>query len=86
MEKPTQILKNGHKRAAVTTPTVSFVEKSVTYEVEKDPHKIEKSEWTPIIVDYTKLHKHYLKLSKIKLTCMYIDRILDLHIDSKLII
>lgn len=73
MEEPVQTVKNGDKRVSATTPIISLhAERSVVYKIEKDLHKIEKSKWTPVIVDYTKLHKHYLKLSKIKLTCMYI--------------
>lgn len=65
MEEPAQISKDGYKRIGAITPTVSFIEES---KIEKDPHKLEMSEWTPVIINYTKLHKHYLKLSKIKLT------------------
>lgn len=55
--------------SAVTT--VPFpTKKKVAYEMKKDPLKVEKSEWKSIMVNYTMLHKHYLKLSKIKLTCM----------------
>lgn len=73
MEEPAQTVKDGHKRVGVTTVIDPFpTKKSVARTIEKDPYKIEKSEWTPIIVDYTKLHKYYLKLSKIKLTCMCI--------------
>lgn len=57
--------------SAVTT--VPFpTKKKVTYEMKKDPLKVEKSEWKSIMVNYTMLHKHYLKLSKIKLTSLVV--------------
>lgn len=73
--QPAQTVKDDdkQKRVGATTLIASFpVEKSVVCKIEKDPCKKEKSEWTPIIVDYTKLHKHYLKLSKIKLTSLVV--------------
>lgn len=81
MEEPAQTVKDGHKRVSVTTPIVSLHAEKNICKIEKNPHKIENSKSTPVIIDYTKLHKHYLKLSKIKLTCMYINHMymLDLH-------
>lgn len=74
MEEPAQTLKNSYKQIGAITSTISFAEKSkIAYKIEKVPHKLETSEWTPVVIDYTKLHKHYLKLSKIKLTSMYIS-------------
>ncbi|XP_036151396.1 protoheme IX farnesyltransferase, mitochondrial isoform X2 [Monomorium pharaonis] len=73
MEEPVQTsVKDGHKRVVTTLTAPFLAEKSVACKVEKDTCKIDKSEWTPIIVDYTKLHKHYLKLSKIKLTSLVV--------------
>jgi len=70
MEEPAQTVKDSYKRVGTFLIDPSSIKKS-TCKIEKDLCKIEKSEWTPILVDYTKLHKYYLKLSKIKLTCMY---------------
>lgn len=47
-------------------------EKQIACEVKKDVHKVEKPEWRPIVIDYTTLHKEYLKLSKIKLTSLVV--------------
>ncbi|KYM98015.1 PREDICTED: protoheme IX farnesyltransferase, mitochondrial isoform X1 [Cyphomyrmex costatus] len=71
MEEQTQTVKGSHKRIGLTT-LVSLPEKNVAYRTEKESCKIEKSEWTPLITDYTKLHKYYLKLSKIKLTSLVV--------------
>ncbi|XP_011860829.1 PREDICTED: protoheme IX farnesyltransferase, mitochondrial [Vollenhovia emeryi] len=70
--EPTQTLKDGHERFGATGLTVPLVQKNVAYETEKDAHKTESSEWTPILIDYTKLHKHYLRLSKIRLTYLVV--------------
>ncbi|KAG5341358.1 COX10 protein, partial [Acromyrmex heyeri] len=71
MEELAQTMKGGHKRIGLTT-LVPFPEKNVVCKIEKDPCKIEKSERTSLITDYIKLHKHYLKLSKIKLTSLVV--------------
>jgi len=70
MEK--QILKKNRLGVTAITSAIPFsIEKSFVHKTKKDQSKIEKSEQIPITIDYTKLHKHYLKLSKIRLTCMY---------------
>jgi len=69
MEKTAQMFKNDQLQ--VTAISLS-IEKSFEHKTKKNLLKVEKPEQIPIIIDYTKLHKHYLKLSKIKLTCMYI--------------
>ncbi|KAL0124064.1 hypothetical protein PUN28_006097 [Cardiocondyla obscurior] len=70
IEKSVEILKNDDKDLT-TTLTVPIAKKNV-YTTQKDIDKIEKLEWTPIKTDYTKLYKHYLKLSKIKLTSLVV--------------
>jgi len=72
MERPAQTVED-RLRIVTVTPVIPFppTKENVVHKTEKQPCKVE-PEWTPVIVDYTKLHKHYLKLSKIKLTCMYI--------------
>lgn len=72
MEEPAQTVEYDRLQiGAVTSIIPCSTKKSVACEIKKDPYKVEKSEWRSIVVNYTTLHKHYLKLSKIKLTCMY---------------
>jgi len=72
MEEQKQMMDEKYDRLQISAvTTVPFpTKKKVAYEMKKDPLKVEKSEWKSIMVNYTMLHKHYLKLSKIKLTCM----------------
>lgn len=70
MEEPAQSVEDTRLRVATVTPVIPFpVDKTVIHKIKKDPCQIQASEWSLITVDYTKLHKHYLKLSKIRLTC-----------------
>ncbi|EFN69625.1 Protoheme IX farnesyltransferase, mitochondrial [Camponotus floridanus] len=75
MEEQKQMMDEKYDRlqiSAVTTVPFPTKEK-VAYEVKKDPvEKVGKSEWKSIMVNYTMLHKHYLKLSKIKLTSLVV--------------
>jgi len=71
MEKPAQMLKDRLQITAITSAIPLSIEKSFAHKTKKDLSKIKKPEQISIIIDYTKLHKYYLKLSKIKLTCMY---------------
>lgn len=71
VEQPSQTVEENRFR--IVTPAIPLLtKKSIAHKIKKQPCKVDESEWTPVIVDYAKLHKHYLKLSKIKLTCMYI--------------
>ncbi|XP_011139220.1 protoheme IX farnesyltransferase, mitochondrial isoform X2 [Harpegnathos saltator] len=74
MEEPVQSIEDAPKlQVARVTPTIPFpVGKTVVHEIKKNLSQIQMSEWSPIIVDYTKLHKHYLKLSKIRLTSLVV--------------
>ncbi|XP_014476965.1 PREDICTED: protoheme IX farnesyltransferase, mitochondrial [Dinoponera quadriceps] len=76
MEEPVQSAEDSRLRVAVATPVIPFpVEKAVekiVHKVKNNPGQVQMSEWSPIKVDYTKLHKHYLKLSKIKLTSLVV--------------
>lgn len=75
MEEPVHSVEDTPVRVAAITPVVPFpVDKTVVHKIKKNPcaSQVQVSEWSPITVDYTKLHKHYLKLSKIRLTCKYV--------------
>ncbi|XP_011329271.1 protoheme IX farnesyltransferase, mitochondrial isoform X2 [Ooceraea biroi] len=73
MEKPTQVLENDRLQVTAITSAIPFsVEKDVCSKIKKDRSKVEESEQTPITIDYSKLHKDYLKLSKIKLTSLVV--------------
>lgn len=73
MEKPLQSVEDS--RLEIPTSTIHAIssvrDKNIAYEIKKDLCKVQEPEWTPITIDYNKLHKHYLKLAKIRLTGMY---------------
>lgn len=73
MEEPVQATEEDTRlRVPAVTPVIPFsVEKNIIHKTKSDTCKIQKPEQVSIIVDYTKLHKQYLKLSKIRLTCKY---------------
>lgn len=68
MEEQTQTMEYDRLQTGAIT-TASLPEKKIACEVKKDSLKLGKSEWKSIMVNYSMLHKYYLKLSKIKLTC-----------------
>lgn len=74
IEKSAQVLENDRLRVTEITSTIIplSIEKNVARKIKKDSSRAEESEHTPIVVDYSKLHKHYLKLSKIKLTSLVV--------------
>ncbi|XP_011636151.1 protoheme IX farnesyltransferase, mitochondrial [Pogonomyrmex barbatus] len=73
MEKSVQIVKDSRLQIGATTSTIPFfAKKNNANKIDKSPPEVKESEWTPIMIDYTKLHKHYLKLSKIKLTSLVV--------------
>lgn len=72
LEEPTQTMEDDRLQIGAITPIIPFpIKKNAVGEIKKNLHKVEKPEWKSIIINFTILHKHYLKLSKIKLTCMY---------------
>lgn len=72
MEDPAQTVEYDRMQIGTVTSIISRpIEKNIACEVKKDVYKVEKPEWRSIVTDYTTLHKQYLKLSKIKLTCTY---------------
>lgn len=71
VEEQTQTIEYDPLQINAVTSIVPFsTEKKVACDMNKDSLKVEKLKWKSIMVNYTMLHKHYLKLSKIKLTCM----------------
>lgn len=71
VEEQTQTMEYDPLQINAVTSIVPFPpKKKVACETKKNSLKVEKLEWKSIMVNYTMLHKHYLKLSKIKLTCM----------------
>lgn len=60
------------QRVATLTPIISISVKKDLYSVERNSNKLKELEWIPVTMDYTKLHKHYLKLSKIRLTSLVV--------------
>ncbi|XP_032665370.1 protoheme IX farnesyltransferase, mitochondrial isoform X2 [Odontomachus brunneus] len=60
------------KAAYMEEPIPFPVDKTVVHKIKKDPCQVQVPEWSPITVDYTKLHEHYLKLSKIRLTSLVV--------------
>lgn len=73
MEQPSQTVED-RLRIVTVTPVIPFPTKKYTnvHKIKKQPCKVDESEWTPVIVDHKKLHEHYLKLSKIKLTSLVV--------------
>lgn len=85
MEEPAQLMEDDRLQINAMTPVIPFpTKKNAACEIKKNLHKVEKPEWKSIVVDYNTLHKHYLKLSKIKLTCMYNKHTSDFFRRNKL--
>ncbi|KAL6420708.1 hypothetical protein ACFW04_013984 [Cataglyphis niger] len=73
MEEPTQLIEDDRLQIDAINPIIPFpTKKNAACEINKNLHKVEKPEWRSIVVNYNTLHKHYLKLSKIKLTSLVV--------------